>query len=136
MSQAAGKTFRMELTCVLDRGANDPYVALDAEPVTTAAGETPRFDALPGGAECWAEETDGGGAVEVDVSATEATPMVVGDDEIVTITVDNRFAPPLPATGFDGDALAARLTWSLLLTGGGLVLVAAALVRRRRQQVL
>ncbi|MBM7832752.1 hypothetical protein JOE59_003457 [Agromyces cerinus] len=134
VDQAAGKSFEIELTCVLDRGANDPYVALDAELVTITAGETKRFDELPVGAECWAEEVDDGGAVEVTVSATEATPVVVGGDEIVTITVDNRFAPPLPATGFDGDALAARLTWALLLTGGGLALVAFVLVRRRRSR--
>ncbi|MFC9560883.1 DUF5979 domain-containing protein [Agromyces sp. NPDC056965] len=134
VSQAAGKTFRIELTCVLDRGANEPYVALDAEPVTITAGETKLVDGLPVGAECWAEEVANGGAVEVTVSATMAAPVVVGDDEIVTITVDNRFAPPLPATGVDGDALAARLTWALLLTGGGLALVAFVLVRRRRSR--
>ncbi|MFB9308348.1 hypothetical protein BJY17_002184 [Agromyces hippuratus] len=134
VDQAAGKSFTIALTCVLDRGANDPYFALDAESVTITAGETKRFDELPVGAECWAEEVDAGGAVEVAVSATEANPVVVGDDEIVTITVDNRFAPPLPATGFDGDALAARLTWALLLTGGGLALVAFVVVRRRRSR--
>lgn len=134
VDQAAGKTFLLEVTCTLDRGANAPYVALDAEPVTITAGETKRIDGLPVGAECWAEEVDAGGAVEVTVSATKAAPVVIGDDEIVTITVDNRFAPPLPATGLDGDALAARLTWALLLTGGGLALVAFVLVRRRRSR--
>ncbi|WP_157000758.1 DUF5979 domain-containing protein [Agromyces laixinhei] len=132
IDQAAGKAFGIELTCVLDRGANDPYVAVDAEPVTITAGETKRLDGLPVGAGCWAEEIDTGGAVEVTVSATQANPVVVGDDEIVTITVDNRFEPPLPATGVAGEALVARVIWALLLLGGGLSLI--VFVRRRRSR--
>jgi len=133
---AAGKTFTVEVTCTLDRGPNnEPYLALDHESVQITGGQTVALDELPVGAECWAEEVDAGGATETTVSATEATPAIVGDDEIVTIAVDNRFAPPLPATGFDGDALAARLTWALLLTSGGLALVAFVLVRRRRYEV-
>ncbi|RXZ47346.1 hypothetical protein ESP57_12255 [Agromyces fucosus] len=135
VAEAAGKTFTVEVTCVLDRGENnEPYIALDHEPVQISGGETVVLDGLPVGAECWAEETDTGGAVEVTVSATEADPAVVGQGAAVTLTVDNRFAPPLPATGIDGDELAARLTWALLLTGGGLALVAFVLVRRRRSR--
>jgi hypothetical protein len=135
VAEAAGKTFTVEVTCVLDRGENnEPYIALDHEPVQISGGETVVLDGLPVGAECWAEETDTGGAVEVTVSATEADPAVVGQGAAVTLTVDNRFAPPLPATGIDGDELAARLTLALLLTGGGLALVAFVLVRRRRSR--
>ncbi|AWB96527.1 hypothetical protein DCE93_13470 [Agromyces badenianii] len=129
-SQATGKTFRIELTCVLDRGANDPYVALDAEPIAITAGETKRIDGLPIGTECWAEEVDAGGAAAVTVSATEAAPVVVGGGAPVTITVDNRFDLPLPATGVDGGELAARLISALLMIGGGFAVI--AIVRRRR----
>ncbi|MEF3404626.1 DUF5979 domain-containing protein [Agromyces sp. CCNWLW203] len=133
---ADGMSFTVEMTCTLDRGSNnEPFIAIDHERVQIAGGQTVAFDELPVGAECWAEEVDSGGAIEVTVSATAADPAVVGGDEIVTIAVDNRFAPPLPATGFDGDVLAARLTWALLLTGGGLALVAFVLVRRRRDEV-
>lgn len=134
MSQAAGKTFGLELSCTLDRGGNAPYVVLDAAPVTITAGETVTIDELPVGAECWAEEVDAGGAVEVTVSATEANPVVVGAGEAVTITVDNRFDPPLPATGVDGGEVATRLTWALLLVGGGLAVMALVVVRRRRRE--
>ncbi|WP_157432162.1 DUF5979 domain-containing protein [Agromyces italicus] len=134
-AEADGKTFEIELTCTLDRGGNEPFTVLDAESVTITAGETVEFDELPVGAECWAEETDAGGAVEVTVSATAANPVVVGQDADVTITVDNRFDPPIAETGVDGDALAARLTWALLLIGGGLAVIAVLAVRRRRREV-
>ncbi|MFF2496363.1 DUF5979 domain-containing protein [Agromyces sp. NPDC058064] len=129
-AEAEGRTFEIAVTCVLDRGGNDPFVALD-ETVSITAGETARFDELPVGAECWAEETDAGGAVEVTVSATEANPVVVGSDEVVTITVDNRFDAPIPSTGVDG--LEARLTVALLLVGGGLAAIALVVLRRRRR---
>ncbi|WP_127794744.1 DUF5979 domain-containing protein [Agromyces sp. LHK192] len=129
---AAGKSFTVEVTCTLDRGDNnEPYVALDHEPVTITGGQTVVLDQLPVGAECWAEETDSGGAIASTVSATEASPVIVGDDEPVTITVDNEFAP-LPSTavtGFDG---ALRLTAALALLGGGAALIAFVMIRRRR----
>lgn len=130
VGEAEGKIFEIAVSCVLDRGANDPFVALD-ETVSITAGEVVAFDELPVGAECWAEETDAGGAVEVTVSATEAAPVVVGADEVVTITVDNRFDAPIPSTGVDG--LEARLTIALLLVGGGLAAIALVVVRRRRR---
>ncbi|MGW9168181.1 DUF5979 domain-containing protein [Agromyces sp. NPDC055658] len=130
--QADGKTFEIAVMCVFDRGDGDPdYVALD-EAVSITAGETKTFDDLPVGADCWAEETDAGGAVEVTVSATEANPVVVGSDEAVTITVDNRFDAPIPSTGVDG--IEARLTLALLLVGGGLAAIAFVVIRRRRRR--
>ncbi|GAA1795714.1 DUF5979 domain-containing protein [Agromyces lapidis] len=131
VDEAAGKTFEIAVMCVFDQGGAEPYVALD-ETVAITAGETRSFDGLPVGAECWAEEVDAGGAVEVTVSATEANPVVIGTDETVAISVDNRFDPPMPATGVDG--LEARLTLALLLVGGGLAAIALVVIRRRRRQ--
>ncbi|WP_394553395.1 DUF5979 domain-containing protein [Agromyces sp. MMS24-JH15] len=128
---AAGKTFTVEVTCTLDRGEqNEPYVALDHEPVTITGGQSVELDQLPVGAECWAEETDTGGAISVAVSATEADPVVVGAETTVTITFDNEFAPPPPVTGVDGAALArfGGLGGLLVLLGVGLL----ALRRARR----
>ncbi|WP_395244880.1 DUF5979 domain-containing protein [Agromyces sp. MMS24-K17] len=132
---AAGKTFTVEVTCTLDRGAgNAPYVALDHEPVTVAGGQTVVLDQLPVGAECWAAEPDLNGAAAVTFSATEATPVVVGSEEseIVTITVDNRFDSVPAVTGVDGEALrrAGFGAFLLLLVGGSAVAFTA--IRRRR----
>ncbi|MFF2372404.1 DUF5979 domain-containing protein [Agromyces sp. NPDC058110] len=133
---AAGKTFTVEVTCTLDRGDNnEPYVLFDREPVQISGGETVVLDKLPVGAECWVEETESGGAIAVTVSAPETDPVVVGLDDVVTITVDNEFAPPLPsntaATGVDGEGLArfAGLAALLLLAGATVLVV----VRRRRR---
>ncbi|MFF2388293.1 DUF5979 domain-containing protein [Agromyces sp. NPDC058104] len=130
VDQADGKTFEIELMCVFDRGGNEQFIALD-ETVSIAAGETKAFGDLPIGAECWAEETDAGGAAEVTVSATEASPAVVGADEAVTITVDNRFDPPMAATGVDGERLALWIGGALLLVGAGF---GALLIARRRRR--
>ncbi|MWB99775.1 DUF5979 domain-containing protein [Agromyces seonyuensis] len=130
VAEANGKVFVVAVTCVFDRGANDPYTALDAAPVVIAAGETQTLDGLPIGAECWAEETDAGGAVEVTVSATAATPVTIGADAAVVITIDNRFDPPLPSTGIEPER-AVLIALGLLLLGGGVV-AAGYLARRRR----
>lgn len=130
--QADGKTFVVAVTCVLDRGeGNDPYVAFDAEPVSIVAGETVTLTDLPVGTECWAVETDTGGAIAVTVSATEATPITVGLDEVATITVDNEFAAPPPVTGVDGAAV-----WAWIGIGGALLAFGGAfvLIARRRKQ--
>lgn len=130
--QADGKTFEIALMCVLDRGEGNPDVVALDETVSITAGETKTFGDLPVGADCWAEETDTGGAVAVTVRAIEANPVVVGTDDVVTITVDNRFEAPIPSTGVDG--LEARLTLALLLVGGGLAAIAFVVIRRRRRQ--
>ncbi|MFF2272916.1 DUF5979 domain-containing protein [Agromyces sp. NPDC058136] len=130
VDQADGKTFEIELTCVFDRGGNEQFIALD-ETVAITAGETKAFDDLPVGAECWAEETEAGGAVAVTVSATEANPAVVGADEAVTITVDNRFDPPIASTGVDGERVALWIGGALLLVGAG---AAVLLIARRRRR--
>ncbi|GAA1507979.1 hypothetical protein BJ978_001281 [Agromyces terreus] len=139
VESAEGQTFTVEVTCTLDRGPNnEPYVALDHEPVQIAGGETVVLDELPVGAECWAEETDSGGAIAVTVSATEDAPVVVGVGDPVSITVDNEFefpAPPPPTTpmaptGVDGAGMLriAGLAGLLMLGGAALVLA----LRRRR----
>ncbi|KQM80906.1 hypothetical protein ASE68_17950 [Agromyces sp. Leaf222] len=130
--QADGKTFIVAVTCTFDQGeGNDPYVPFDAEPVPITAGETVTLSDLPIGTECWAEETDAGGAIAVTVSATEATPVVVGLDEAATITVDNEFAPAPPVTGVDGAAVAAWIGFGGILVAIGVALVLIARRRRR-----
>ncbi|GAA1959266.1 DUF5979 domain-containing protein [Agromyces allii] len=132
--QADGKTFTVALTCTFDQGdVNDVYTLFDAEPVLITAGETVSVVDLPIGTECWAEETDAGGAVEVVISATEADPAIVGADGPVTLTVDNRFDPPLPSTGVDGEAMTIALLAAVGLLGGGLGILAVVIVRRRRR---
>ncbi|KQQ93687.1 hypothetical protein ASF62_05610 [Leifsonia sp. Leaf325] len=136
--QATGKLFRVEVTCVLDQGSNDPYIALDRSPVLIAGGQTQTIDGLPVGADCWATETDSGGAAAVSISATETDPVAVDSGETVTITIDNRFdpvTPPVPptppqtgqlsGTGFD---ILPPLATVLALLGAGMLL----LTRRRR----
>ncbi|MET4159993.1 DUF5979 domain-containing protein [Agromyces sp. PvR057] len=130
--QADGKTFIVAVTCTFDQGeGNDPYVPFDAEPVPITAGETVTLSDLPIGTECWAEETDAGGAIAVTVSATEATPVVVGLDEAATITVDNEFAPAPPVTGVDGAVVAAWIGFGGILVAIGVALVLIARRRRR-----
>lgn len=138
VAQAAGKLFRVEVTCVLDQGSNDPYVALDRSPVLIAGGQTQTIDGLPVGADCWADETDSGGADAVTVSATEASPVAVDSGQTVTITIDNGFdpippippAPPAPgglsSTGVDVLPLLG-VVMVLFLAGGVLIIT-----RRRR----
>ena len=119
----------------LDRGeGNEPYVALDHEPVTVAGGQTAVLDRLPVGAECWATEPDLNGAAAVTISATEATPVVVGSAaaETVTITVDNRFDAVPAVTGVDGEALGRIGLGALLLVLVGGAAVAFTAIRRRR----
>ncbi|WP_172979714.1 DUF5979 domain-containing protein [Agromyces agglutinans] len=129
-AQAAGKTFTIEVTCTLDQGANGVGVVLDGEPVTIAGGQSEVIGELPLGAECWAAEPDLNGAAAVTISATEATPVVVGLDEDVTITVDNRFDPLPAATGVD-PWVPAAIAGGILLLGGAIVLF--AVLRRRRR---
>ncbi|KQX07766.1 MULTISPECIES: DUF5979 domain-containing protein [unclassified Leifsonia] len=133
-AQANGKRFQIELTCTLQRGANPASVVLDGEMVILAGGETRRFDDLPIGAECWAQETDKGGAAAVKISATQAEPAVVTADSVVNITVENRFDPPLAVTGVDGDALRIQLTAGIVLLLGGAVIGLTAFLRRRRRK--
>ncbi|MGI9823600.1 DUF5979 domain-containing protein [Agromyces sp. Marseille-Q5079] len=131
--QADGKTFIVAVTCTFDQGeGNDPYVAFDAEPVPITAGETVTLTDLPIGTECWAAETDTGGAVAVTIDATEDTPVVVGLDETATITVDNEFAPAPPVTGVDGAAMWLAAGSAAVLVGIGAVFLLVA--RRRRRQ--
>ena len=133
VEQANGKQFRIAITCTLDRGANDPFVALDARVVTLTAGQTQRFDDLPLGAKCWANEVDKGGAASVKISATQADPLAVVGGSVARITVTNQFDPPLASTGVDADALRVGLSSAAMLVLGGLAVLLAAYRRRRRR---
>ena len=132
-SMATGKSFQIELTCTLERGANPVAVILDGEMVVLSGGETRRFDELPIGSECWAQEIDKGGAAGVTISATQTDPAVVSQDSVVTITVENRFDPPLAVTGVDGDSLRGQLALGGILLVGGLLLGQGRYSRRRRR---
>lgn len=91
-SYADGREFTVALTCVLPQdGARTPLVT--AEPFTLVAGQPVVVPDLPVGAECWAVETDDGGATSTVVShpgqAQPLTATASGSDRIeVTNTFD------------------------------------------------
>jgi uncharacterized repeat protein (TIGR01451 family) len=74
---AKGREFEVAVTCVLPQGAVDtPLLTAQAYPVTQDAPVIVRD--LPVGAECWAEETDPGGATDSEVEhAGPALPLVL-----------------------------------------------------------
>ncbi|WP_210648822.1 DUF5979 domain-containing protein [Nocardioides sp. SYSU D00065] len=64
---AAGRAYQVAVSCVLPQGgARTPI--LTAQPFTVTPGQPVRVPDLPVGAECWAEETDAGGATASVVS--------------------------------------------------------------------
>lgn len=76
-SYAAGREYVVALTCVLPQGATRTPL-LTAQPVTVTAGSPVKVPDLPVGAECWASETDDGGATATVVDAAgPASPAVV-----------------------------------------------------------
>ncbi len=88
---AAGREFAVEVTCVLPQGAAVTPL-LTREPHTITAGTPLVIEELPVGAECWAEETDAGGATSTVVEfAGPAQPAVV-TDQPRHLTVTNTFA--------------------------------------------
>lgn len=89
---ADGREFTVQLTCVLPQdGTMTPL--LTAAPFTLVADEAVVVPDLPVGAECWAEETDDGGATATAVSHPSAaqtlTATASGTDRI---EVTNTFA--------------------------------------------
>ncbi|MFB9312694.1 DUF5979 domain-containing protein [Nocardioides plantarum] len=89
---AAGREYVVALTCVLPQdGAMTPL--LTAQAYTVVAGTPVVVPDLPVGAQCWAEETDAGGATATVVShpgpTQPLTATPTGDDRIsVTNTFD------------------------------------------------
>ncbi|RLV57542.1 isopeptide-forming domain-containing fimbrial protein [Aeromicrobium phragmitis] len=122
------KEFTVAVTCVLDQGRGEPTVIVDAEEHRISGGETIRVEGLPVGADCWAEETETGGAAQVQVEGgTIAEPAVLTADEDNAITVTNTFAAvpsgDLPNNGGP--------TWWYLLAGMVLVALGGGITTRR-----
>lgn len=87
---AAGREFQVAVTCVLPQGGVKTPILTDA-PFTIAAGKPVTVPDLPVGAECWAVETDQGGATASVVDhAGPAAPLVLGTQP-GSIGIDNRF---------------------------------------------
>jgi len=89
---AAGRQYTVVLTCVLPQdGVLTPLIT--AKPFTLTAGQPVVVPDLPVGAQCWAEETDRGGATATVIShpgqAQPLTATAAGTDRI---TVTNSFA--------------------------------------------
>ncbi len=87
---ARGREFEVAVTCVLPQGGVDTPL-LTAAPYRLTAGTPVTVPDLPVGAECWAAETDAGGATESVVAyAGPAAPLVLGAQP-GTIEVTNLF---------------------------------------------
>lgn len=80
-SYAEGREFVVAVTCVLPQGSTTTPL-LTAAPFTVTAGTPVTVPDLPVGAQCWAEETDDGGATSSTVAhAGPASPAVVAADD-------------------------------------------------------
>lgn len=86
------REFTLDVSCVLPQAGVDTVIR-DAEPITIKGGESVVIADLPVAAECWAAESDQGGATEVAINhGDRENAAVVGEDEAVAITVTNSFA--------------------------------------------
>ncbi|MGL3805206.1 DUF5979 domain-containing protein [Paeniglutamicibacter sp. R2-26] len=103
------REFTVELTCSLPNGTDTP-TTLEPRTLTISGGETVTVDKLPVGAECFATETETGGADDVEVSHDDASDpaIVTADAETpVEITAVNTFDAgqlTVKKTVVDGDA--------------------------------
>lgn len=89
-SYAKGREFEVAVTCVLPQGAVDTPLFTD-RPFTLVAGTPVTVPDLPVGAECWATETDDGGATRSVVQyAGPAAPAVLAASG-TRLTVTNTF---------------------------------------------
>ncbi|MFF5794282.1 DUF5979 domain-containing protein [Paeniglutamicibacter sp. NPDC012692] len=87
------RVFTVELTCSLPNGTDVP-TPLETRSLTITGGQTVLVEKLPVGAECFATETDQGGASDVEISnANASNPAVVTADvgAPVNVTVTNTF---------------------------------------------
>lgn len=89
---AAGRQYTVAVTCVLPQdGTMTPLVT--AKPFQVSAGQTITVPDLPVGAQCWAQETDTGGATMTTVShPSAAQPLTATATGTDRITVSNTFA--------------------------------------------
>lgn len=125
-------SFEVTASCVWDGGAIDvPGGA--ARTLTTTAPAV--YEDLPVGAECTVTETGAGGAAAV--AYTPADPadagralVTVGDEGPASVSIDNRFDAPLPATGAGPMPMASlAAVAAMLLVGAALIVLGR--VRRR-----
>ena len=88
---ASGRQYVVAVTCVLPQdGVLTPLVT--AKPFTLTAGQSVTVPDLPVGAQCWAQETDTGGATRTAVShAAQAQSLTAVATGAGTITVTNTF---------------------------------------------
>ncbi|KAA1380306.1 DUF5979 domain-containing protein [Aeromicrobium fastidiosum] len=88
----AGRTYAVEVTCVLPQGGPTPTVLFAGKKLSLTGGQTLKVDDLPIGAQCWAGESDGGGATRTTISHDSATtPATVVADRTAGIEVVNTF---------------------------------------------
>ncbi|WP_164743466.1 DUF5979 domain-containing protein [Microbacterium sulfonylureivorans] len=124
--------FEVSVACIWD-GQEIEVPGGAVRPVTAA--EPALYEDLPVGAECAVTETDAG-----DADAVTLTPASSDDPSTAIVTieaaaeasvnVDNRFDPPLPATGSDSTHLAGVGGIAFLVIAAGVLAVVGA--RRRR----
>ncbi|MFF2487065.1 DUF5979 domain-containing protein [Microbacterium sp. NPDC058062] len=128
-------TFEVTASCTWNGSAIDvPGGAVRA--LTMAAPVV--YEDLPVGAECAVSETSNGGADAVtytpaDPDGANRAVVTVGGEGAASITIDNRFHSPLPATGADGARLAGLGAIGALAILAGVF--AMVVVRRRSRSV-
>ena len=128
-------TFEVTASCTWNGSAIDVPGGAVRE-LTTAAPVV--YEDLPVGAECAVTETSNGGADAVtytpaDPDGANRAVVTVGGEDAASITVDNRFDSPLPATGADGARVAGLGAIGALAILAGVF--AMVVVRRRSRSV-
>jgi hypothetical protein len=89
---AEGRTYSVEVTCVLPQGGAEPTVLVAGKKLSLTGGQTVTVDDLPIGAQCWAGESDNGGATRTTITHDSATkPATVVADKAVGVEVVNTF---------------------------------------------
>lgn len=125
-----GDVFEVSVTCTWNGAA----VAIPGGATRPLSVSTPaEYADLPVGAECAVAEQDDGGATAVSATPASADDPRVGIATIAvgsaaSVTIDNRFDPALPPTGFDLVRAGAVSALGLLLVFFGMLAV-----RRRRR---
>ncbi len=132
-SSHAGDSFGVTARC---RWNGSPIDIPDGATRTLTTAQPVTYGELPVGAECEIAETDAGGADGVTFTpADPADPqralVTVAAGAAASISIDNRFDPPLPATGGDLRASVIIGASALVLLGGGAL---ALLISRRRRR--
>lgn len=91
-SFAKGRTYAVEVTCVLPQGGPTPTVLFAGKKLSLTGGQTLEVGDLPIGAQCWAGESDSGGATRTAISHDSATkPATVAAGRTAGIEVVNTF---------------------------------------------